>query len=57
MVIFFNLSNPLGYRNSFGYNYTGYYGEDLEPALEKLPSSVRSIFIGCYMFFSVDKNK
>jgi hypothetical protein len=57
MVIFFNLSNPLGYRNSFGYNYIDYDGTPLVPEEEKLPSSVRSIFIGCFMFFSVDKNK
>ena len=57
MVIFFNLSNPLGYRNSFGYNYIDYDGTQLVPEEEKLPSSVRSIFIGCFMFFSVDKNK
>jgi len=57
MVIFFNLSNPLGYRNSFGYNYIDYNGTQLVPGEEKLPSSVRSIFIGCFMFFSIDKSK
>ena len=56
MVIFFNISNPFGYRNSFGYNYTGYDNAALIEPEEKLPSSLRSIFIGCFMFFSVDKD-
>jgi len=30
---------------------------ELNPPREKLPSSLRSIFIGCFMFFSIDKNK
>ena len=56
MVIFFNLSNPFGYRNSFGYNYVDYDNISmLDPPEEKLPSSLRSIFIGCFMFFSIDK--
>ena len=55
MVIFFNISNPFGYRNSFGFDYVGYEMEQLNPPEEKLPGSLRSIFIGCFMFFSVDK--
>ena len=54
MVIFFNLSNPFGYRNSFGYNYVDYDNTFLDLPEEKLPSSLRSIFIGCFMFFSID---
>ena len=54
-MIFFNISNPFGYRNSFGLNYVGYDMEPLDPPEEKLPGSLRSIFIGCFMFFSVDK--
>ena len=57
MVIFFNISNPFGYRNSFGYNYKAYDMSQLDPPEEKLPSSLRSIFVGCFMFFSIDKNK
>tara|TARA_Y100001970_G_scaffold293664_1_gene442110 strand:+ start:5301 stop:7553 length:2253 start_codon:yes stop_codon:yes gene_type:complete len=57
MVIFFNISNPFGYRNSYGYNYIDYDMSQLDPPNEKLPSSLRSIFIGCFMFFSIDKNK
>ena len=57
MVIFFNISNPFGYRNSFGYHYIDYDMSELNPSREKLPSSLRSIFIGCFMFFSIDKNK
>jgi len=57
MVIFFNISNPFGYRNSFGYNYIDYDMSELDLPKEKLPSSLRSIFIGCFMFFSIDKNK
>ena len=55
MVIFFNISNPFGYRNSFGFDYVGYDMELLNPPEEKLPGSLRSIFIGCFMFFSIDK--
>ncbi len=55
MVIFFNISNPFGYRNSYGYNYVDYDMSQLDPPNEKLPSSLRSIFIGCFMFFSIDK--
>ena len=57
MVIFFNVSNPFGYRNSFGYNYIDYDMSELDLPKEKLPSSLRSIFVGCFMFFSIDKNK
>ena len=57
MVIFFNISNPFGYRNSFGYQFTDYNTSELNIPEEKLPSSLRSIFIGCFMFFSVDKSK
>ena len=57
MVIFFNISNPFGYRNSFGERYIDYDMSQLDPPEEKLPSSLRSIFIGCFMFFSIDKNK
>ncbi len=57
MVIFFNISNPFGHRNSFGYRYVDYDNiSELNPPEEKLPSSLRSIFIGCFMFFSIDKN-
>ena len=56
MVIFFNLSNPFGYRNSFGYEYVDFDSTELEFPQEKLPSSLRSVFIGCFMFFSVDKD-
>ena len=55
MVIFFNISNPFGYRNSFGFDYVGYDMAPLNPPEEKLPGSLRSIFIGCFMFFSIDK--
>ena len=57
MVIFFNISNPFGYRNSFGYDFIGYDMLELNPPEEKLPSSLRSFFIGCFMFFSIDKNE
>ena len=56
MVIFFNISNPFGYRNSYGFNYVNYDTTLLDPPDEKLPSSLRSVFIGCFMFFSVDKD-
>ena len=56
MVVFFNISNPFGYRNSFGYNYIDFDLTELDPPEEKLPSSLRSVFIGCFMFFSVDKD-
>ena len=56
MVVFFNISNPLGYRNSFGYNYIDFDLTELDPEEEKLPGSLRSVFIGCFMFFSVDKD-
>ena len=48
MVIFFNLTNPFGYKNIYGKrknDATGEY-EDV------LPTSMRSIFIGCFVFFS-----
>ena len=57
LVVFFNISNPFGYRNSFGYEYVGYDTLPLDIPEEKLPSSLRSVFIGCFMFFSVEKNK
>ena len=56
VVIFFNISNPFGYRNSYGFNYVNYDTTLLDPPDEKLPSSLRSVFIGCFMFFSVDKD-
>ena len=56
MVVFFNISNPFGYRNSFGYNYIDFDLTELDPPEEKLPGSLRSVFIGCFMFFSVDKD-
>ena len=56
MVVFFNISNPFGYRNSFGYNYIDFDLTELDPEEEKLPGSLRSVFIGCFMFFSVDKD-
>ena len=57
LVVFFNISNPFGYRNSYGYNYVDYNALQLNPAEEKLPSSLRSVFVGCFMFFSIDKDK
>tara|TARA_Y100000385_G_scaffold291576_1_gene370415 strand:+ start:5147 stop:7387 length:2241 start_codon:yes stop_codon:yes gene_type:complete len=56
MVVFFNISNPFGYRNSFGYNFVDFDSTELDSPNEKLPGSLRSVFIGCFMFFSVDKN-
>ena len=56
MVVFFNISNPFGYRNSFGYNFVDFDSTPLIPEEEKLPGSLRSVFIGCFMFFSVDKD-
>ena len=56
MVVFFNISNPFGYRNSFGYNYIDFDLTELDPPEEKLPGSLRSVFIGCFMFFSVDRD-
>ena len=56
VVVFFNISNPFGYRNSYGFNYVNYDTTLLDPPDEKLPSSLRSVFIGCFMFFSVDKD-
>ena len=55
LVVFFNISNPFGYRNSFGYQYVGYDSFPLDTPEEKLPASLRSFFIGCFMFFSIDK--
>ena len=57
LVLFFNISNPLGYRNSFGYQYESFGYSALPEPKERLPQSLRSIFIGCYMFFSVNKDK
>ena len=57
LVVFFNISNPLGYRNNYGLEYVGYDLEQLENPKERLPSSLRSVFIGCFMFFSIEKNK
>ncbi len=56
MVVFFNISNPFGYRNSFGYNFVDFDSTELDSPDEKLPGSLRSVFIGCFMFFSVDKD-
>ncbi len=56
MVVFFNISNPFGYRNSFGYNFVDFDSTELDSPNEKLPGSLRSVFIGCFMFFSVDKD-
>ncbi len=56
MVVFFNVSNPFGHRNSFGYRYIDYDMSVLAEKEEKLPGSLRSVFIGCFMFFSVDKD-
>ena len=56
MVVFFNVSNPFGHRNSFGYRYIDYDMSVLAEPEEKLPGSLRSVFIGCFMFFSVDKD-
>ena len=57
LVVFFNVSNPFGYKNSYGFEYTGYDMQSLDSPKERLPSSLRSIFIGCYMFFTIDDNK
>ena len=56
LVVFFDLSNPFGYRNSYGYEFTDYNYSQLEKPKEKLPESLRTVFIGCFMYFSVDKN-
>ena len=57
LVVFFNISNPFGYRNNYGLEYVGYDLGQLENPKERLPSSLRSVFIGCFMFFSIEKNK
>ena len=57
LVLFFNISNPLGYRNSFGYDYKDYDYSYLDEPKEKLPASLRSVFVGCFMFFSINKDK
>ena len=57
LVLFFNVSNPLGYRNSYGYRYVNSDYSELSEPEEKLPQSLRSVFVGCFMFFSVNKNK
>jgi len=54
LVIFFNISNPFGYRNNYGLEYIGYDMLSLDEPKERLPSSLRSVFIGCFMFFSID---
>ena len=53
MVIFFNVSNPFGYNNSFGYRLNDITG-DYE---EIKPTSLRSFFIGCFMFFSIGEHE
>ena len=55
LVVFFNISNPFGYRNNYGLEYTGYDMSSLDEPKERLPSSLRSIFIGCFMFFSIEQ--
>ena len=57
LVVFFNISNPFGYRNNYGLEYVGYDLQALENPKERLPSSLRSIFIGCFMFFSIEEDK
>ena len=57
MVVFFNISNPFGYRNSFGYNFVDFDSTELDSPNEKLPVSLRSVFIGCFMFFSGEGEK
>ena len=52
MVIFFNLENPFGYSNSYGLRLNDTSGEYEEIT----PSSLRSFFIGCFMFFSIGEN-
>ena len=56
LVLFFNISNPLGYRNSFGYEYKNIDFSYLDEPKEKLPASLRTVFVGCFMFFSIDKD-
>jgi len=56
-VVFFNISNPFGYRNNYGLDYVGYDLQQLENPKERLPSSLRSVFIGCFMFFSIEEDK
>jgi hypothetical protein len=55
LVLFFNISNPLGYRNSFGYNYIAEDYSKLDEPKENLPASMRTIFIGCFMIFNIKK--
>ena len=57
LVVFFNISNPFGYRNNYGLDYVGYDLQQLENPKERLPSSLRSVFIGCFMFFSIEEDK
>ena len=57
LVVFFNISNPFGYRNNYGLEYVGYDLQQLENPKERLPSSLRSVFIGCFMFFSIEEDK
>ena len=53
MVIFFNIENPFGYDNSYGFRYNDITGNYEEVK----PSSLRSLFIGCFMFFSIGSNQ
>ena len=55
LVLFFNISNPLGYRNSFGYNYIAEDYSKLDEPKENLPASMRTIFIGCFMILNIKK--
>ena len=57
LVLFFNISNPLGYRNSFGYEYVSINQSPRTEPREKLPQSLRTVFVGCFMFFSINKDK
>ena len=57
LVLFFNISNPLGYRNSFGYEYVNINQSPLVEERERLPASLRTVFVGCFMFFSINKDK
>jgi len=58
LVIFFNLENPFGYRNSFGYRYRDFdYITALDEPDEIRPPSLRTFFIGCFMFFDTGNNE
>ena len=55
LVIFFNLENPFGYKNTYGYRFADYNNLELEEPQEIHPSSLRSFFIGCFMFLDNSK--